>query len=49
VEEMGNPNQVQELIEKLLWLTHVARLWTYVVNIKKQASRGVKKIVDDVR
>ncbi len=40
---------MQELIEKLLWLTHVAGLWTFVVDIKKQASRGVKKTVDDVR
>jgi hypothetical protein len=32
---MKNPNQMQQLVEKSFWLTHVARLWTHVVNNEK--------------
>ncbi len=42
-----NPNQVQQLVEESLWLAHVVGLWTRVIDSKKQASRGLKKIVDD--
>jgi len=35
------------LFEELLWLTHVVGLWTCVVDSKKQASRGLKKIAND--
>jgi hypothetical protein len=47
VEEIKYFNQVQQFGEKSLWLTHVAGLWTCVVNSKKQASMGLKKIIDD--
>jgi len=36
-------------MEKLLWFTHAAKLWTHVVNNKKQALRGLKKIVNDAQ
>jgi hypothetical protein len=48
VEEMKNPDQVQQPVEKLLWLAHITRLWTCAVDSKKQALKGLKKIVDDV-
>jgi hypothetical protein len=39
VEEMKNLHQMQHLAEKLLWLAHVKRLWTRVVDSKKQTPR----------
>ncbi len=46
---MKNIDQVQQPTEELLWLMHVAGLWTKVVNNKKQVLKGLKKIVNDVR
>jgi hypothetical protein len=46
VEDIRNPNQVQH-VEESLWLMHIARLWTCVIDSNKQALRGLKKIVDD--
>jgi hypothetical protein len=40
---------MQHPVEELLWFAHVVRLWTHVVDNKKQALRGLKKNVDDVR
>jgi hypothetical protein len=48
VEEMKNLDQVQQLVEESLWLVHIARLWTHIVDSKKEASKGLKT-VDDVR
>jgi hypothetical protein len=45
---MKNLDQVQQPIEKSLWFAHATRLWTCDANIKKQALRGLKKIVDDM-
>jgi hypothetical protein len=39
---MENPHQVQQRAKESLWLTHVARLWTCIVNNKKQALKGLK-------
>jgi hypothetical protein len=47
VEEMKNLDQVQQPFEESLWFGNVTRLWTYAV--KKQASRGLKKTIDDVQ
>jgi hypothetical protein len=44
-----NPNQVQQLVEESPWLAHIVGLWTCTIYNKKQASRGLTKIVDDVR
>jgi hypothetical protein len=41
------PEQVQEPAEESLWLVDVARLCTHIVDNKNQASKGLKKIVDD--
>jgi hypothetical protein len=41
VEEMKNLDQMQQPIEELLWLAHVA-------NNKKQTSKGLKETIDDV-
>jgi hypothetical protein len=49
VEKMSNPNQVQQLAEKSLWLAHVTGLWIHVVNSGKWKSRGLKKIANDAR
>jgi hypothetical protein len=49
MEEVSNPNQVEQLVEELLWLVHIVGLWTCNVNHKKQAYRGLKKIIDDVQ
>ncbi len=38
---------MQQFVEKLIWLVHVARLWTHAIDGGKLASRGLKKIVDD--
>jgi hypothetical protein len=46
VEKMKNLDQVQQPIEKLLWLAHAAWLWTHVVDNKKQTLKGLKKIVN---
>jgi hypothetical protein len=45
---MKNLDQVQQFIEKLLWFMHVAGLWTHIIDSKKQASRGLKKTIDDM-
>jgi hypothetical protein len=47
VEEMKNLDQMQQLVEKSIWLVHVVGLWTHDVYSKKQASRGLKKTIDD--
>ncbi len=44
---MGDPDQVQQLAEKSLWLVHTMGLWTHEVNSKKQTLRGLKKITND--
>jgi hypothetical protein len=49
VEEMKNLDQVQQPVEELLWFANVTRLWTYVVDSKKQASKGLKKTIDDMQ
>jgi hypothetical protein len=46
---MMNPNQVQQLAKKVLWLMHAASLCTHVINSKKQALRGLKKSTDDTQ
>jgi hypothetical protein len=38
---------VQQLAEESLWLTHAARLWTHIVDNKKQTLKGLKRITDD--
>jgi hypothetical protein len=43
------PNQMEQLTEKSLWLAHVAKLWTHTIDNKKQASKGLKKIIDNMR
>jgi hypothetical protein len=45
---MRTPNQLQQLVEKSLRLVHIAGLWTHVVDNKKQALRGLKKIVNNM-
>jgi hypothetical protein len=40
---MRNLNQMQQPVKELLWLVHVARLWTHHVDSKKQASEANKK------
>jgi len=35
VEEMKNPDQAQQLVEKSLWLVDIVGLWTQVVNSGK--------------
>jgi hypothetical protein len=42
VEEMKNLDQVQQPTKESLWLVHVAKLWTHIVNGEKQASKGLK-------
>jgi hypothetical protein len=42
MEEVSNPNQVEQLVEELIWLVHIVGLWTCNVNHKKQAYRGLK-------
>jgi hypothetical protein len=49
VEEIRNIDQVQQLVEESLWFAQVARLLTYVVNSKKQASKELKKITLDAQ
>jgi hypothetical protein len=48
LEEIRNPDQMQQPIEELLLLVHTARLWTCIIDNKKQALRGLKKTVDNV-
>ncbi len=38
---------MQEHVEESLWFVNIAKLWTHVVDSKKQASKGLEKIVDD--
>jgi hypothetical protein len=47
MEELKNLNQVQQLIEELMWLAHAARLWTHIVDSGKLALRGLKKTIDN--
>jgi hypothetical protein len=47
VEEMKNPSQMQQPTKELLWLAHDVGLWTCIINSKKQALRGLMKIIDD--
>jgi hypothetical protein len=47
VEEMKNLDQMQQLAKNAIWLAHVVGLWTRDVYNKKQASKGLKKTVDD--
>jgi hypothetical protein len=49
VEEMKNLDQMQQLVEKLLWFAHIAGLWTFDVHRKKQASMGLKKTINDTQ
>jgi hypothetical protein len=49
VEEMRNPDQVQQPVEKSLWLAHITRLWIHIVDSKKQTSKGLKKIDDNLQ
>jgi hypothetical protein len=49
VEEMRNLDQVQQPAKKSLWLMHIIGLSDNAINSKKQASKGLKKIVDDMR
>jgi hypothetical protein len=35
VKEMKNFNKMQQPIEKSLWLAHIARLWTLVIDSGK--------------
>ncbi len=44
---MKNLNQVQQLIKEPLWLAHITKLWTYIVNNEKQTLRGLKKTTND--
>jgi hypothetical protein len=47
---MRNPNQVQQPAEKSINMAcHSAKLWTHAVNNKKQASKGLMKIANDMR
>jgi hypothetical protein len=48
VEEMKNFNQVQQLAEKSLWFVHTASPWIHVIYNKRQASKGLNKIVNGV-
>jgi hypothetical protein len=48
VEEMKNPDQVQQPVKELLWLAHTTSLWIHAIYSKKQASKGLKKIANDV-
>jgi hypothetical protein len=47
VEKLRNFNKVQQPTEELLWLAHAIRLWTHIVDSKKQALRGLKMTDDD--
>jgi hypothetical protein len=47
VEEMKNPDQVQQPIKESMWLVHTAGLWICIINNKTQALRGLKKINTD--
>jgi hypothetical protein len=48
MEEMRNPDQVEQPAEKLLWLVYIARLWTCAVDNKQQTSSRLKKTADDL-
>jgi len=47
VEEMRNLDQVEQLVEKSIWLMHIVRLWTHVVDSEKNTSRGLTKTIDN--
>jgi hypothetical protein len=47
MEKTRNPDQVQQPAKESLWLVHIAKLWTHVVNTKRWALRGLKKIAND--
>jgi hypothetical protein len=42
-------DKVQYLVEESLWLAHAIRLWTHTIYSKKQASKRLKKTIDDAR
>ncbi len=44
---MRNLDQVQQPIEESLLLVHAIGIWTCAISNKQQASRGLKKIIDD--
>jgi hypothetical protein len=48
VEEMKNHDQMQQFVEKSLWLVHIVKLWICVINSKKQTLKGLKKIANDM-
>jgi hypothetical protein len=48
MEEMRNPDQVEQPAEKLLWLVYIAGLWTCTVDNKQQTSSRLKKTADDL-
>jgi hypothetical protein len=43
VEEMKNPNQVQQHIEESLWLVHITGLWTCTIDNKKTSIERTKE------
>ncbi len=49
MEEIRKTDQVQQPVEESLWFAHVAGLFTYVVDSKKQASKELKRIAHDTR
>jgi hypothetical protein len=48
-KEVRNIDQMQQLAKGSIWLAHVARLWTCIIDSKKQASRGLNKTIDHAR
>jgi hypothetical protein len=43
LEEMRNPNQMQQPIEESLWLAHTTRLSTCIIDNKKTSIEGTKE------
>jgi hypothetical protein len=48
MEEMRNPDQVEQPAENLLWLVYITGLWTCAVDNKQQTSSRLKKTADDL-
>jgi hypothetical protein len=46
---MRNPDQMQQPVEKSLWLVHIVGLWTHIIDSEKQESKGLMKIANDVQ
>jgi hypothetical protein len=46
---MKNLNQMQQLVEKSLWLMHAIGLWTHIINNEKQVTTRLKKIANDTQ